>query len=478
MYLKLKKIYTNISIIKKATIWFLFCSILQKGIAFLTTPIFTRLMSTEQYGQYSIYITWFQILTLVTSFRLDYSVFNKGMSKYEKNKDSYTSTMQVITTYITILLFIIYIIFRKTVNNFTGLTTFLSILMFINVLFMNAISFWTIRERYDYKYKSVVLVTLFLTLVTTIISMVIVIIARQKGIARIISLAITQILIGVIIYINIFIKGKPIFNKEYAKFALKFNLPLIPHYLSLYILEQSDKIMIQKINGIEKIGIYSVAYSIGNAINIISISINQAITPWLYRKLKEEDYKDIRKNIIFIFMIVLSTITFFILMIPELLNVLASHEYSEAVYVALPIAASTFFGLVYGLFAIIEFYFDKNKFSMVLSGLAAVINIVLNAIFINLFDYRAAGYTTMICYAILSIGHLIYTNKILKNNGKEYIIKSSLMVLIILLVIGIVIISQFLYNLIYVRYLILLFIVALIIIKRKNFINKINQLKK
>lgn len=146
MILNLKNRYKNISVVKKATIWFLICSILQKGIAFLTTPIFTRLMSTEEYGQYSIYITWFQILTLLTSFRLDYAVFNKGISKYEENKDSYTSTMQIITTYITILLFVIYLTFRKSLNNLTGLTTFLSVLMFINVLFMNAVSFWSIRE--------------------------------------------------------------------------------------------------------------------------------------------------------------------------------------------------------------------------------------------------------------------------------------------------------------------------------------------
>lgn len=203
MLLKLKKIYKNISVVKKATIWFLICSILQKGIAFLTTPIFTRLMSTEQYGQYSIYITWFQILTLLTSLRLDYAVFNKGMSKYEDNKDSYTSTMQIITTFVTIIFFIIYLLYRKILNDFTGLTTFLSILMFVNVLFMNAVSFWSIRERYDYKYKSVVLVTLLLTFITTIISIVFVVISKEKGIARIISLAITQIVIGIIIYVYI-----------------------------------------------------------------------------------------------------------------------------------------------------------------------------------------------------------------------------------------------------------------------------------
>lgn len=254
-------------------------------------------------------------------------------------------------------------------------------------------------------------------------------------------------------------------------------MPLIPHFLSLYILEQSDKVMIQKISGVEQVGIYSVAYSIGNAINIISNSINQTITPWLYRKLKDEEYKEIRKNIIYIFLIVLLIISVFILMIPELLNIIASKEYKEALYVISPVAASTFFSFIYGLFAIIEFYFDKNKFSMVLSGFAAITNIFLNAIFINLFDYRAAGYTTMICYALLAIGHLIYTNKILEKNQKGYLIKSSTMVLIILLMIGIVIISQLLNNLVYIRYFLILFILVLVFLKRKMIIDKLNILK-
>lgn len=236
--------------------------------------------------------------------------------------------------------------------------------------------------------------------------------------------------------------------------------------------------MIQKLSGVEQVGIYSVAYSIGNAINIISNSINQTITPWLYRKLKDNDYKEIRKNIMYIFLIVLLIISVFILMVPELLSIIAAKEYKEALYVICPVAVSTFFSFVYGLFATIEFYFDKNKFSMIISGIAAIANIVLNAIFINIFDYRAAGYTTMVCYAILAIGHLIYTNKVLENNKKGYLIKSTTMISIILLMIGIVIISQILNKFVYIRYLIIIITFGLAFIKRKVIIKKLNILQK
>lgn len=233
--------------------------------------------------------------------------------------------------------------------------------------------------------------------------------------------------------------------------------------------------MIQKISGVEQVGIYSVAYSIGNAINIISNSINQTITPWLYRKLKDNDYKEIRKNITYIFLIVLLIISVFILIVPEMLNIIAAKEYKEALDVVRPVAASTFFSFVYGLFATIEFYFDKNKFSMIISGILAITNILLNLVFINLFDYRAAGYTTMVCYALLAIGHLIYTNKILEKNKKGYLIRNITMISIILLMFGIVIVSQMLNEFAYIRYLIIAFIFILAFFNRKVIIRKLNN---
>lgn len=44
--------YRSIPVQVKASLWFLICAFLQKGISFITTPIFTRLLSTSEYGQY------------------------------------------------------------------------------------------------------------------------------------------------------------------------------------------------------------------------------------------------------------------------------------------------------------------------------------------------------------------------------------------------------------------------------------------
>ena len=157
---KLLKRYNDISIVAKATLWFVFCNIVQKGIAFITTPIFTRLMSTEQYGQYSIYLSWLHIFTIITTLRLTGAVFNKGMSKYKEDRDTYTSTMQTITFVLTFIVFAVYLIFRSQINALTELPTFIMVAIFAELLVAPAIEFWTVRKRYEYIYKPVVFRTL------------------------------------------------------------------------------------------------------------------------------------------------------------------------------------------------------------------------------------------------------------------------------------------------------------------------------
>lgn len=113
----------------------------------------------EQYGLFSVYTSWLQILTIFSTFRLDYSVFNKGMSKYPEDRDGYASSMLGLTTVINTALLVLYFIFRKPVNAFTELNTFLFLCMFCScILFRQSISGpW--RQRYEFRYRMVVFVT-------------------------------------------------------------------------------------------------------------------------------------------------------------------------------------------------------------------------------------------------------------------------------------------------------------------------------
>lgn len=468
MVSKILKKYQSLDIVTKATLWFLICSIFQKGFVFITTPIFTKLMNTSQYGEYSIYLSWVQIILLITSLRLDFAVFNKGMSKYENDKDGYTLTMQTISSIITVLVIIVYILFFNKVNHFIGLNPILIILMIAQVFFMNAISFWTIKQRYNYRYISVVIVTLLITIFDLMFGIITVINSSNKGFFRIISLATVNIIIGAIIYIYNIVKGKKLLKGEYLTFAIVFNVPLLPHYLSMYILQQSDKIMIQKLLGFSYVGLYSVAYSFATAVNILTNSITQSLTPWVYTKLKEKKLNliNIRLTKLFIYSGIL--ILLFILLAPDLMNIMVSKQYHNAIFLIIPVSLSVMLTLIYGFFATIEFYYDKNKFSMIISGIAAITNIILNWLFIPKYGYIFAGYSTLVCYMILMLGHILYTNLIL-NRVENYVFYTKKQIFFIVFI---VIITTIFFNLLYIyaifRYFIIIIMIIILIVKRKK----------
>ncbi|MFQ8957472.1 MAG: oligosaccharide flippase family protein [Eubacterium sp.] len=58
--------YKNSNVAIKAALWFTICNLLQKGITMISMPIFTRLLSTEQYGVLTIYNSWYSIISIIS----------------------------------------------------------------------------------------------------------------------------------------------------------------------------------------------------------------------------------------------------------------------------------------------------------------------------------------------------------------------------------------------------------------------------
>ena len=126
--------YRAMSPVVKAGLWFTICNFLQKGISFITIPIFTRIMSTEEYGLYSIYSSWYSILVIFATLHLSYYVFNKGLVKFEDDRENFVVSIQSLSAAITVVFFIAYYIFRKPINDFIGMPTSMIILMMVQIL--------------------------------------------------------------------------------------------------------------------------------------------------------------------------------------------------------------------------------------------------------------------------------------------------------------------------------------------------------
>lgn len=465
---KAKERYSKLPISVKATFWFMVCSVLQKAISTITVPIFTRLLTTEQYGQFNVYNSWLQIFTMICTFRLDFAVFNKGMSKFPDEKDQYTSSMQGLTTVITVIVFAVYLCIHDLINNLTELSTLITVAMFFELIVSPAISFWTLRQRYDFKYKSVVFVTLLMSICNPIVGSIAVLMTEDKGNARILSCILIQVCFGVFFYIHNLCKGKEFCNPKLWKFAMGFNLPLLPHYFSSYIIDQSDRIMIQKISGLEAVAFYSVAYNAGSVMKIVTSSITNAMIPWQYRKMDERDFNSIKKSLNAMFVLVAFVVLAFSAFAPELMLILGGSAYYDAIYVVPPISSSLFFIFVYGILANIEFYYDANKFVMFISMIVAALNVILNALFIPVFGYVAASYTSLFCYAVLCVSHLVFANYVSrKKTGSVIYPLKNIIAMSIFVVIGTIIMNLVYTNLV-VRYLLIGIAIVVAVIFRKK----------
>ena len=78
----------------KASLWFLICSFLQKGISTITTPIFTRLLSTAEYGNYSVFNSWLGIVSIVVTLDLFAGVYTQGLVKFDDKRNQSLATIQ------------------------------------------------------------------------------------------------------------------------------------------------------------------------------------------------------------------------------------------------------------------------------------------------------------------------------------------------------------------------------------------------
>ena len=91
---KLLKKYTSLSLQAKAAIWYTVCNLLQKGISLIAVPLYTRILTPEQYGVYTVFLSWLEIFEIIATFRLSWGGYIVGLTKYADDRNRYTSSIQ------------------------------------------------------------------------------------------------------------------------------------------------------------------------------------------------------------------------------------------------------------------------------------------------------------------------------------------------------------------------------------------------
>ena len=432
--------YKNMPVPVRAALWFTICSFLQRGITMITTPFFTRLLSTEEYGLYSTYLSWESVFVLLITLSLYKAMMNLYV-KYE-NRDRVLSAICGLELLISGIWAVVGCIFCQPLSRLLKISPILVCCLFISFVFSSVLQCWSLDKRYAYDYKKVITVTLISTTASTLISVLAVCFINPTANMRAATVVCVSAVIGIVLYTAVFRRSRVFCDKKIWLFALGFCIPLLPHYLSEFVLQSSDKIMINYLCGSADVAIYSIAYAAGSLINLITNAINSSFAPYQYQKIASKEYSLLSKRANQVLLFVAVMLAGIMLFSREIVLVFGGKKYLESVQVIIPICIGVFFNYTFQLFARVQEYYERKLTVVIPSILCAVLNLVLNYIFIRLYGYQAAAYTTFVCYALFCLVHYIFYRKVCREllHGEQlYNVKGILLISIGVISAGLVI---------------------------------------
>ena len=466
---------TNSAKALKSGVWYTMANFMMKGIGFITTPIFTRLLSHEEFGLYSNYASWLHTFSIFVTLHLGAS-FISARFDFEDDFDGYISSVLSLSALSTLIWTVLVNLFPAWFSFITGVDLKYLNIMMLYLLFAAAIDLFQTRERYFFKYKISVFISLFLSIASSALAVILIIYMEDRLAGRIIGFAIPYILVGIAIVIFIFWRGKKI-NISYWKYALPICLPFIPHLLSLTVLNSMDKIMITRICGPEQNALYSLAYSCGAVITLLIRSLNTAFAPWLGEQLHDNNLEIIKTVSVKYVSIFVAMVCGIMLVVPEFLLIMGGHSYLEAIYVMPPVAFGCVCQFIYTMHVNVE-QFKKKTVGMALASISAAgINFILNLYFIPKYGYIAAAYTTLVSFLWLMLVHMFLVYRI----GYAVVYDWKFNIIIVLFVGVYTGLVHILYGFTVVRYLTIVVYSAVLIclcVKNKTMFSRLLERKK
>lgn len=456
-------IYRGMSVQVKASMAFMIVNFMQKGISFLTAPIFTRLLTTEEYGVITIYLSWVDVIGIFAMFGLYNNVYCRGILEFKEDKKNFTFSLLSLANVITLAVFAIVWITNKYVFHFLNVPDILILFMFFSFLFEPAFEFWKTDQRFAYKYKMLCFFMILVMVFAPALSVAgIFLFPGNKVAARIIGANVVTLVLGMGCYVSELGKSDRKPKVAYWKYAVLYNLPLIPYFLSSYVLSSSDRLMIGYFCGEDKAGIYGIAYTMSAVVNIVWNSINATLVPTIYQRCDDGRRSTLSRLIVPIIAGYGGVCILIMLLSPEIIRFLAPSSYGEGMYIIPVIVGGVFYMSIFSIFSNIIYYEKKPKYVMGAGVAAAVANFILNLIFIPLCGYFAAGYTTLASYLLQVVWSYIAVKKV--TGESVYDMKKLGVIGLIVLIMSIG--SPLLYSYTWIRWGLLIVIFAVIWMKR------------
>lgn len=407
-----------------------------------TLPLFTKLLTPADFGVYEVFNNTVRILAIFLSLNL----FNGFYRFYfDTNYDKKLLMQFLLRNSILIFLIgsIILFFVRKPLFQLINLPLevfyFLVIAVFSNIIFSyfnvynNAQQLSTRAGVWQFMYQ----------LCRVIGSLLFVLYISKNYYGRIAGENCTVLLLTFIILVVYFRKYIGFSEKIEDKSAIvRYSVNLIPIGLSGFVLGYLDTIMINSYEGNNDAGLYSYAYKIAVIYSGVTTSFITANRPKLFQLLNDKKENEVIDQMRSMFKLITTLSCFFIFFSADAGRFLALNKAFHVSMRLMPVLILSY--IINDINEVYSFYLHyerKVKYFYISFATAAVINIVLNLIFIPKYGYIAAAYTTLVSYGFMTLCTYIICKKLIDAR-----VPAVIRFLDYLLIIGLALISNYVLN--------------------------------
>jgi O-antigen/teichoic acid export membrane protein len=388
------------SVVKSGSLY-IFGNLFNKAVAFITVPIFTRLLTTEEYGIINIYTSWVNLMAVIVGLSLGNSIRNAYVDMREELGE-YISSIFTLAVVNFAAVCVVVALLANHISLPNELIWFCLMESFSNFI-INAVVMRYVMEEEAVKRTALLVLP---NLLGAILSVVLIsMLTQNKQYGRIIATCVVTSLFGIGLMLYYMIRYKTFFNKKFWMYALPISIPLVFHGISCNILGTSDRSVITYFCGAAAAGVYSLIYNLSMVSSVVISSAESVWLPRMTRSLQKQDYKTFNHEVLIYVYIVLFAFCGLLTFAPELILLLGGKEYLSGLTMIFPIVASSFVMFIYSIYVNIEYYYKKTRMIAIATVVAAALNLLLNFIFIPYFGVTAAAYTTLVSYFISFLLH-------------------------------------------------------------------------
>lgn len=364
---------------------YLIANFATRALAFISIPVYTHLLTTEDYGIYSIFIGIVAIANNILTLCTDQAV---GRYYFDRKSDEdfkrFVGTSSVMALCFFIFNSVILFIFAPQIAELVDLDTNLIYLM-IPLVLMN-ITGLTFEQIYQVQKKSKQIAISSLSRVYLGFACsigLILLFTSDKYYGQILG----QILAGIVMLFYWVRKIRPYFtlsfDKKYLKYIFTFSVPLIPYVLSYIIIEQFGKIALGSTHDVSEAGFYALALTIASITSIVTQVTHQAWSPYYFEYMNSKNYGQHDKDLNRIFRITLVAGFFVSVFGQEIGILLAKRDFTSSLYlVPILVFGYIFHQLSYAYIRNVSFV-RKTVYMSVIVVASGIVNIVLNAVVIG-----------------------------------------------------------------------------------------------